>query len=215
MASTTGPWTFDDLIEKIVTVTEPIEKIESDIDPQQDIYMITWAPDPKRTPDVDFITQHLNNVNLLHDYCLCTSLAIFCVESTALGRPHYHGFYQIAWEPWLEQGRIALTKVLSVIGSLKITKVENAYRIFSFSAKNNALHYYKKDVVLYCFVPNSVIHKDIDCICTPSQTYDEIKSYSILQDIRMPTKYSTIEEWQRVLLGAKKYFQDSNKYMNN
>lgn len=108
----------------------------------RDLYLVTWSPDPKQLPDTDFTLQHKFNVNLLSQLLRTVRCGLFCVESTAMGNPHYHGWYQD--EPPNELARIAIIKVLQRFGNLKITSGLH-YKVDRYYSKGNCLHYYKKD----------------------------------------------------------------------
>jgi len=123
--------------------TEVIEFWESSIDDEKKVYLVTWSPDPKELPDCDFYIQHQVNIEILADYLKCCSAGLFCVESTQLGNPHYHGWYQI--DDNKELARIALIKTLNRFGIVRITPIKHSYKIFSWSESANALYYYKKD----------------------------------------------------------------------
>jgi len=123
-----------------------IEFYESCIDEDETLYLITWAPDPKELPNCDFITQHLYNVNFLAEYLKFCECGLFCVESTQAGNPHYHGWYQTSDYYVEELARCAIMKVMERLGIVKITKCKGHYRINSYTAGGNALHYYKADL---------------------------------------------------------------------
>lgn len=124
--------------------TEIIEIEESSIENNEDIYLITWSPDVKELPDADFYLQHNFNVEILVDYLKCCKHGVFCVESSQLGNPHYHGWYQI--DDTKELQRIVIVKTLQRFGIVKIQKVKHSYKIFSWSERANALYYYKADL---------------------------------------------------------------------
>lgn len=118
---------------------------ESSIDPNRSIYLITWSPDPKQLPNADFRVQHSVNIDLLRVYLKACYSGIICVESTQLGNPHYHGWYQTCG--CTEQWRIVAVKTMQRFGLVKIDKIKRSYRINSYTQKNNALYYYKKDML--------------------------------------------------------------------
>lgn len=141
-----------------------IEHTESLIDQGETLYLVTWSPDPSELPDADFETQHLFNVNLLADYLKACSCGLFCVETTQLGNPHYHGWYQLSASPEKEAFRIVLVKTLQRFGLLKITKSKGHYRINSYTSHGNCLAYYKKDLVgSMLFVGANPITSDTKC----------------------------------------------------
>lgn len=127
------------LIEK----SEIIEYNESCINEEEQLYLFTWSPDPDEMPDSDFYVQHQVNVDSLREYLACCSCGLVCVESSQMGNPHYHGWYQI--DPSKEGARITIVKVLKRFGMLKISEARR-YRINSYTEQGNCLYYYKKDV---------------------------------------------------------------------
>lgn len=122
-------------------------KFEQRIDSERDLYLFTWNPDPAELPHADFIHQHLFNVNILIDYLKACYTGIICVESTQLGSPHYHGWYQLSDDAIKESQRIILIKTLQRFGFTKISKVKHSYKIDCWYPKANALWYYKKDLL--------------------------------------------------------------------
>lgn len=121
---------------------------EMEIDDNKTLYLITWCPDPKELPDACFETQHEFNVDILSDYCKACDVAIFCVETTQMGVPHYHGFYQPSTDNFKESARIAIIKTLERFGRLKITKSKGMYKKMNFWTPHaNCLYYYKKDLL--------------------------------------------------------------------
>lgn len=120
-----------------------IEFEESFIDYNEPLYLITWAPDPKEMPDCDFNMQHELNVQTLADFLKTCKCGLFCVESTSLGNPHYHGWYQSDCSK--ELLRIVMVKTLKRFGLLKITE-GFSFKINCYTERKNCLYYYKKDV---------------------------------------------------------------------
>lgn len=131
---------------QMVELSWLIYEAESKIDPNRPLYLMTYAPNPAELPDCDFGLQHSFVAPWLIDYLKGCYSGCFCVESTQLGSPHYHGWYQHADDPRLEELRIIYVKTLQRYGILKITRCKVAYKINSYSKKGNALHYYKKDL---------------------------------------------------------------------
>lgn len=125
--------------------TELIEYEESKIDPSSELYLITWAPDPKELPDADFYIQHNVNVELLTQFLKACACGIFCVEATQIGNPHYHGWYQV--DPTKELVRIAVVKTMQRFApkGLKIAPARS-WKFFNWTERGNALYYYKKDI---------------------------------------------------------------------
>lgn len=155
--------TISDL-EYETLISEIIGKIyssEMKIDDTKPLYLITWAPNPALLPNADFEMQHDYNVNILADFCKTCDTALFCVESSQLGNPHYHGFYQPTNDRLCEKIRIAIVKTLQEFGLLKIDKSKGMYkRICYWTSHANCLYYYKKDVLDSCFgIPNNPVNK--------------------------------------------------------
>lgn len=130
----------------IASKTHLVELHETLIDPGQDLYLITWCPDPEHLPNSDFNIQHQFCMDTLSKYLEACEVGLFCVETTQLGRPHYHGWYQIAPDK-RDLVRIIHAKVMSETGLLKITKSKGHYKIHSWNNKANCLYYYKKDLI--------------------------------------------------------------------
>lgn len=131
---------------RIAEVADIVYEEEHKIDDNDKVYLMTWAPDPKFLPDCDFINQHIFLVPYVKSYLEFCKNGLACVESTQLGNPHYHLWYQTRDDP-LEMGRIRWIKVLSRIGLVKINSKVRYYRKNSWSAHRNALHYYKADSI--------------------------------------------------------------------
>lgn len=137
---------------------------ESQIDPEDTLYLITWSPSPEEMPDCDFVTQHQYHINTIADYLRGCKIGLFCVESTQQGYPHYHGWYQTSDDPMLEQLRIVCMKVMKRFGNVKVTKSVGKYRINSYSQQGNCLYYYKYDVLQQMFyIEDNPITKDSRC----------------------------------------------------
>lgn len=149
------PTDYDDAMVAKSTI---IELEESTITEDSDLYLLTWSPDPKELPHADFNIQHQFSVDILADYLRSCCNGLICVESTQLGNPHYHGWYQVSANPDKEKMRIVYAKVLQRLGLLKITKSKGCYRINSYTKHGNCLHYYKKDLLeSMLFVENNPI----------------------------------------------------------
>lgn len=126
------------------TPSEVISKEENMIDADEKLYLMTYSPNPIDMPDADFKIQHDWNVNLLSEYLEYCACGLFCVESSQMGNPHYHGWYQVC--DCNELYRIQKIKVLQRFGMVKITKARS-YKINKYYPKGNALYYYKKDLL--------------------------------------------------------------------
>lgn len=151
------------LEQKTENLIDLIWDLECSIDEGRELYLITWSPDPKELPDADFYLQHNINVQILSDYLKCCYTGAFCVESTQMGNPHYHGWYQV--ESKLELCRIAIIKTMGRFGIVKIVKARS-YKIFNWSEKCNALYYYKKDVLdaMYNIDPNPITKDSLSTV---------------------------------------------------
>lgn len=138
----------DDLtVTNMIKKMKAVYKAESLIDPDRELYMITWSPDPKKMPNSSFLIQHEYNINVLADYLKYVEVGIWTVESTQRGNPHYHGFYQPSDDSNKEFARLAIIKTLDAFGDLKITKSIGKYKINNWhTPRCNCLYYYKKDV---------------------------------------------------------------------
>lgn len=130
---------------RICEVAEIIYEAEHEIDDKAKIYLMTWSPDPKQIPDCDFINQHLWCAQYVHTYLQGCRSGCACVETTQMGNPHYHLWYQICPDFTVEQLRIRWIKVLQKIGNVKITGKVRYYRKNAWYSTRNALFYYKKD----------------------------------------------------------------------
>lgn len=149
------------IIEKMRLVYEA----ESSIDPDRDLYLITWSPDPSKLPNSSFIIQHEFNVDILASYLKSVEVGIWCVESTQQGNPHYHGFYQPSDDSHKELMRLAVIKTFNAFGNLKITKSIGKYKVNNWHTPHcNCLYYYKKDVGGSMFnIEKNPITRDSQC----------------------------------------------------
>lgn len=118
---------------------------EKQIDEHIPVYLMTWSPDPKKLPDCDFINQHIWAVEYVQTYLMFCAAGAACVESTQLGNPHYHFWYQLA-EDNREEGRIRWVKIMQKVGNVKVTKALH-YKKNKWYSKGNALWYYKKESI--------------------------------------------------------------------
>lgn len=134
------------LEEFMLEKAEIVYQFEGMINLDDKVYLMTWSPDPKQIPDCDFINQHKWCVPYVHDYLIGCRVGLACVESTQLGNPHYHLWYQTSDDPKLESLRIRWIKVLSRIGNVKITSARYV-KINDYRKTNNALYYYKVDML--------------------------------------------------------------------
>lgn len=166
--------TEDSDYEAIVNRAVIIWESELDIDTTQPVYLITWSPDPKEMPDCDFDKQHLFNVSAIVTYLKSCSAGVFCVESSQLGHPHYHGWYQV--DSSKEVYRIAQIKVLQRFGLVKITKMKTEPKINKWYEKGNGLYYYKKDLL------DSMLTVQCNPITanTPEPSLDFMQDYFVL-----------------------------------
>lgn len=125
-----------------------IEWHESYIDPDKDLYLFTFNPNPEELPDADFQCQHEFALGFVTDFLKGCAIGLACVETTQMGNPHYHGWYQLCEDPLMEMRRITAIKVMQKYApkGIRITKPVGNYRINSYTEHGNALHYYKKDL---------------------------------------------------------------------
>lgn len=133
----------DYLMQKWMHIVE----YESMIKEDEPLYLFTWSPDPDEIPDSDFNTQHRFCLPFMADFLMVVSAGVACVESSQMGNPHYHGWYQVSTDPLKEKLRIVYTKVIKRFGNLKITKSKGHYKIGSLVKQANCLYYYKKDML--------------------------------------------------------------------
>lgn len=126
--------------------SEIIERTEACIDPEKKLYLFTWSPDPSQLPNADFHCQHDFAMELVAKFLCGCNIGIACVESSQLGNPHYHGWYQVSEDSNKELMRICYSKVLTQYGILKITKSKGCFRLNSYTKAGNCLYYYKKDL---------------------------------------------------------------------
>lgn len=135
----------DYLMDKFVHIINA----EREIDLDEKLYLFTWSPHPEELPDADFNTQHLFNINLLAEFLDSTRIGIACVETSQLGSPHYHGWYQLSNDALKEMTRIVCMKVMQRYApkGLKITPSKGHIKIGSFVKAANCLYYYKKDLL--------------------------------------------------------------------
>lgn len=145
-----------------------IEKIESSIDQDKQLYLFTWSPTPSELPNADFICQHDFALEFVADYLSGCLIGLACVESSQRGNPHYHGWYQVSEDSYTEAKRICYVKVLQKYGLLKITKCKGYYRIGSYTSHANALYYYKKDIFgCMSYVPTNPIRAGMKSTIEP------------------------------------------------
>jgi len=135
----------DILCSRLAAVDTIIKYAEQRIDRSKQLYLFTWTPDPSKMPDCDFANQHKYLVDTVINYLRSCDSGCACVESTQLGNPHYHGWYQISDDPLKEQYRIVIVKVMTSFGNLKINTKVRYYKIHKWYKHRNALHYYKYD----------------------------------------------------------------------
>lgn len=138
---------------RIIEGARDIYEEESKIDPEEELYLITWCPDPKEIPDADFYVQHNMNIKLLADYLKTCECGVFCVEPTQEGNPHYHGWYQVAMEYQAE--RVAMMKTMKRFGIVDIKKAKH-FKVGIYTKQRNALWYYKKELVTFDMSPNPI-----------------------------------------------------------
>lgn len=128
---------------------ERVLEYEQKIDLNKTLYLFTWAPAPDDLPDCDFDLQHQYNLGLVASFLNACEVGLACVESSQMGRPHYHGWYQLSDNPLKEKVRIAIVKTMQRFAprGLKITQSHGHIKIGSWSKHANCLYYYKKDLL--------------------------------------------------------------------
>lgn len=179
--------------ERLIEKSEIVEFWESNIDNSEKVYLITWSPDPSKLPDADFRLQHEFNVQMLADYLRCCKSGLFCVESTQLGNPHYHGWYQVSDES--ELPRITLMKVLERFGIVKLVECRT-WKVNCYSEKANGLYYYKKDIYTAMIdIDINPIHKDsvsnVDWQSMAVQTFftKEVKNPKLIENVQSDRQF--------------------------
>lgn len=182
---------------------------ESNIDPEEELIGITWTPDPKEHPDADFRVQHELHVSMLADYLKCCACGLFCVESTTLGNPHYHGWFQI--DPKLELARVAIIKAMQRFGRVT-PEVLKHYRINSYTKGNNSLWYYKKDVF------DQMLAIDINPIDKNSFSTIDFDQCRLISLLTRPSAKNCVptsarEKWAK-MANSKLYYGDTLSYIN-
>lgn len=120
---------------------------EYQIDVDHTLYLFTWSPDPSRLPDAEFEIQHEFCKDLIIDFLKGMQIGCACVESTQLGNPHYHGWYQLSNDSLTDRIRRCMVKTLQQLGLLKITRSKGHYKANYWSDWHNCLFYYKKDLL--------------------------------------------------------------------
>lgn len=148
------------MLEHIPSTKEIIEDTEMTIDEDLPVYLITWSPDPKQLPDCHFEYQHRYNIDILVLFLKSCYTGLFCVETSMMGSPHYHGWFQT--DKFRNEERIAITKVLHKLGMLRITQAKT-YKINKYYEQANALYYYKKDIDAMSFIVDNPITLNSTC----------------------------------------------------
>lgn len=132
------------------------------IDLDESLYLFTWSPDSKELPDCDFNTQHCHCISTIANFLKTVRIGLACVESTQMGVPHYHGWYQLS--KFNDLPRITMVKVLQRLGNLKITKSKGHIKIHSYIKAANCLYYYKKELLdQSVLIDSNPITKDMVC----------------------------------------------------
>lgn len=191
--------TNDEIINRCVPKAEMVKTTEGQINEDNPVYLITWNPDPKELPNSDFNLQHQFNVNILSDYLKSCDCGLFCVESTQLGNPHYHGWYQVS--ATLEPMRIVHVKVMQRLGMVKITRAITIRKNTWFERKNG-LYYYKKDLL------DSMLMTDYNPINEESsETYAWASSMFFTLDLKNSSIQNKISDKQFYL----QFYKDSDR----
>lgn len=190
------------IIDRIAAVAQIILVEESKIDTLQTVYLITWCPDPKELPNSDFDMQHLFNVDILSDFLKQVKCGLFCVETTQLGNPHYHGWYQLSNDPTRTKERLAILKTLQRLGFVKVTQARTVRKNQWFERKNG-LYYYKKDSIdEMLFARENPIHKE------SKFDYDWVSSMFFTLDLKNSSIQNKISDKKFYL----QFYNDSIKY---
>lgn len=191
---------------KLIKKGAIIECEESKIDAFDKLYLITWVPDPKEMPDADFYLQHEVNVQILIDFLNTCKCGLFCVESTQMGNPHYHGWYQI--NPKYELVRIAIIKTLQRFGIIKIKECLH-YIVNYYSERMNGLHYYKKDVFdsMFAIEVNPISNRSVSSI-----DVDKLRYVSMFS--KNKTVYRNVEEKLSVRQYYRRFYDDTESFIN-
>lgn len=134
-----------DVVKRLAEVAAIIKFEEERINENEKIYLATWSPDPKQLPDCSFYMQHKWCVPYVQTYLQACQNGVACVESTQIGYPHYHMWYQTSDNCYNEEARIRWVKVLSKIGNIKITTAKYII-VNGWKPTRNALYYYKEDL---------------------------------------------------------------------
>lgn len=188
--------------DMIALKAEAISHAENQIDKNDTVYLLTWSPDPKKLPDCDFINQHLFAVPYVHDYLKWCKTGAACVESTQLGNPHYHMWYQ-TYDDNRELARICVIKVLQKVGNIKITPATHI-KIDKWYSSKNALFYYKMDCIeQQLFTPYNPITKFID---PPEIDYNDYTTFFHSGRITARQCIERVSEIQRLREFYKKSF---------
>lgn len=194
-------------LDKIVGRAMAIYEIERTINPDQEVWMLTWCPSPKELPDADFYLQHNVNIRLLSDFLKGCSTGCFCVEPFQSGSPHYHGWYQPSYDPVKEQLRIACVKTMQHFGDCKFTKAVH-YKIDKWYETRNCLHYYKKQLLdqMLTIDPNPITKDTVSTV-----NFDVLPLVSFLSTKGRRDKYS---EERKNHAFRRDFYTDTIKIMN-
>lgn len=190
----------EDEIDHLIAITTKLEKLEYEADYAVPLYLITWSPDPKELPNSDFYLQHNVNVDFLSSYLKCCARGVFCVESTQIGNPHYHGWYQVSNDYIKESARIAIIKSMARFGNVKITQART-WKPFSWSERSNALYYYKKDLIMVTSGPSFY----------PNPIYDDTQStvnWDVLGIVGFFDHRNKIDVTLKDKLSDRKFYRD-------
>lgn len=157
---------YDDIIAE---KADMVRTYERKINRDEPLYLITWSPDPKETPDASIMIQHYHWYPFLVKAMLCWEVSLMCLETSQRAGIHYHGWYQCSEDPIKEIGRCAYMKVLERFGQLKITKSIGCYVRNSYSKHANCLHYYKADMA-----QRGILYKQTPfCVETEQTQYEK------------------------------------------
>lgn len=120
---------------------------ESRINRDKTLYMYTWSPDPDDLPNCDFTIQHDSCIATVVNFTKSCELCLTCVEASAKGNPHYHGWYQKSADTFKNQIHVAMLKTMQQTGNFKVDKSRGHMKIHSYVKAANCLYYYKKELL--------------------------------------------------------------------
>lgn len=136
--------------QRILHLMQQIKDAEELIIESRPVHLFTWAPNPKKFPRKhDMVYNYYYHLkNYFDKWHQCMYAFAICPELTLNGNVHYHGWYQlkdnVKWHK-------SLLPKLKYAGFVKIDEAKFV-EIHSWDAKDNSLHYYKKDADTYASI---------------------------------------------------------------